>query len=177
MRINLNIGAMKLGAVALATVLALTASVMWANPAWAQDNEESAETTMRPREEVRQAGLEAAAEVLGMTPDDLSDQLWGGKTLADLAEEANVPLSDVRAAVEEATSDARQGRIKEFIAKQVEEGRISQERADWIIEGIDNDWFGFGRFAGRFDGLGQDGFGWGRGRAFERMHAQEQADE
>ncbi|MCJ7668031.1 MAG: hypothetical protein MUP04_07100, partial [Anaerolineae bacterium] len=32
-----------------------------------------------------QAGLEAAAEALGMTADELSTQLWGGRTLADKA--------------------------------------------------------------------------------------------
>jgi hypothetical protein len=152
----------KIGAVLVAVVVALTTSVMWANPAWAQDSAEPAEATMTVREEVRQAGLEAAAGVLGMTSDELSDQLWGGKTLADLAEETNVPLSDVRAAVEEATSAARQEAIKEFIAKQVENGRISQEQADWIIEGINNGWFGLRRFAdgfGRF-GRGDFDFGW-----------------
>src|SRR5512144_2514717 len=34
-----------------------------------------------------QAALEAAAKALGMTSDELSAQLWGGKTLAALAEE------------------------------------------------------------------------------------------
>jgi hypothetical protein len=153
---------MKSGAVVMAMVVALTASVMWANPAWAQDTQEPAEAVITVREEVRQAGLEAAAELLGMTPDELSDQLWGGETLADLAEEAGVPLSDVRDAVEEATSAVRQEAIKEFVARQVENGRISQEQADWINQGIDNGWFGLRRLAWRFDGFGRDGFGFGR---------------
>jgi hypothetical protein len=152
---------MKIGALVMAAVIALSASVMWTNPAWAQDGTEQSEAVVSVREEVHQAGLEAAAELLGMTPDELSDQLWGGETLADLAEEANVPLSDVRAAVEEATSAARQAGIKEFVARQVENGRISQEQADWINAGIDNGWFGLRRFFGRFDGFGRAGFGWG----------------
>ena len=157
MRINT-----KMGAVVLATIIAFTASVATTGQAWAQDVSQPTEetvTTMTPREEIRQAGLDAAAEVLGMTPDEVSDQLWGGKTLADLAEEANVPLGDVRAAVEAATIIARQERVKEVIGNLVENGRISQERADWILAGIDNGWFGLHRFTGSFDSLGRPGIG------------------
>ena len=49
-----------------------------------------------------QAALEAAAKALGMTADELSAQLWGGKTLADIAEEKGVDIADVKAAVEAA---------------------------------------------------------------------------
>jgi hypothetical protein len=134
--------------------------------------------------DIRQAGLEAAAKALGMSADDLSDQLWGGKTLADLAEEANVPLSDVRAAVEEATTTARQSAIKDFVAKQVEDGRMSQEEADWINQGIDNGWFSqIRRFVGGFDRLGHGGlqmgrdFGMGPGRGFGRMRLHDRPGE
>jgi hypothetical protein len=175
MRFSLKLGTMKLGAVrlgtvAMAAVIAVSAAAMWAVPAWAQGEEESA-GHLTVREEVHEAGLKAAAEVLGMTPEELSDQLWAGKTLAGLAEEGNVPLSEVRAAVEEATRAARQERIKEFIAKQVENGRISQAQADWLNQGIDNGWFGrLRRFAGRFDGFGNDGPGFGR--VLNGLHAQ-----
>ena len=162
MRVN-----MKIGAIALALVMALSASVMWVMPSFAQQEGETADTHVTLREEVHQAGLEAAARLLGMTADELSDQLWGGKTLADLAEEANVPLSDVRTAWEEATTAARQERIKAFIAEQVAEGRISQEQADWLNEGIDNQWFGpIHRFGRGFGGFGHEG---GPGRGFGRM--------
>src|SRR5574341_1407647 len=43
-----------------------------------------------------QAGLEAAAKALGMTADELSTQLWGGRSLADLADKAGVDLQKVQ---------------------------------------------------------------------------------
>ena len=58
-----------------------------------------------------QAGLEAAAKALGMTADELSTQLWGGKTLADLADEAGVELQAVRDAVEVACEQATRDAI------------------------------------------------------------------
>ena len=152
---------MKMGAVVMAVVIALTGTFVGANQAWAQGGEEPAQTlTVREmRQEVRQAGVDAAAEVLGMTPEAVADALWGGDTLADLAKAANVDLADVRAAVKEATSALRQELAKEFIAKQVNLGRISQEQAEWINQGIDNGWFGgLRRFAERFDGFGRPGF-------------------
>jgi len=46
-----------------------------------------------------QAGLEAAAKALDMTAEELSTQLWGGESLASLAEKAGVDLQDVQDAV------------------------------------------------------------------------------
>lgn len=164
----------KLGAVAMAAVVALSSSVMWASPVAAQSEVASAEvealTVREIREEVQAAGFTAAAELLGMTPEEVADALWGGETLADLAEAAGVPLSAVRAAVEEATQAARQAGAREMIAQLVENGRITQERADWVLEGMENGWFGMGRFADRFDGFGREGFGLGRGRVLNRLH-------
>src|SRR5215212_5044667 len=138
----------KIGAVAMATVIALSAGAVGVSQVWAQDTTGTATAEADTpaglagiRQEVRQAGLEAAAGVLGMSADDLEDQLWGGKTLADLATEKNVPLSDVRAAVEKATTAARQDAVKQFIAQQVQNGRITQDEADWITQGIDKGWF------------------------------------
>jgi hypothetical protein len=98
--------------------------------------------------------LEAIAEVLGMTADELSTQLWGGKTLADLAEQAGVELEDLRAAAEAAQEAA----TREAIEQAVEDGELTREHADWLLEGLDNGYIG-GRGCG---GLGNKGFG-GRG--------------
>jgi len=73
--------------------------------------------------------LEAAAKVLGMTSDELSTQLWGGKTLAGLADEAGVDLQVVRDAVEAAQLDA----VKAAIAQAVADGSITQSQADWLL--------------------------------------------
>ncbi len=102
-----------------------------------------------------QVGLEAAAEVLGMTADELSTALWGGKTLADLAEEAGVDLQDVQDAVNAALEQAK----RDAIEQAAEDGTITREHADWLLEGLDNGYLG-GHGFGRFGGMG--GFG-GRG--------------
>jgi hypothetical protein len=98
-----------------------------------------------------EVGLEVIAEALGMTTDELSLQLWGGKSLADLAEEAGVDLQDlqdaVTAAQEQATRDA--------IEQAVEDGTLTREHADWLLQGLDNGYWG---------GHGCGGFGGSRGR-------------
>lgn len=96
--------------------------------------------------------LEAAAEALGMTTDELSTQLWGGKSLADLAEEKGVALEDVQAAVEAAQEQA----FRDEIAQAVEEGTITQEHADWLLEGLEKGFIG-----GPGRGLGFHGHGFG----------------
>ncbi|MBM4464770.1 MAG: hypothetical protein FJ014_04260 [Chloroflexi bacterium] len=99
-----------------------------------------------------QAGLEAAAELLGMTADELSTQLWGGRTLADLADEAGVDLQTLRDAVEAANQAAMEAAVRDAIAQALENGYITQEQADWLLEGLDKGFFPLGR-----------GFGFGRG--------------
>lgn len=104
-------------------------------------------------------GFEAAAEALGMTTDELSTQLWGGKTLADLAEEKGVALADVQAAVEAAQQDA----LRERIQAAADAGTITQEHADWLLEGLDQGFWG-GRAGGFFfGGPGGPGRHGGRG--------------
>jgi len=83
-----------------------------------------------------------------MTADELSTQLWGGRTLADLADKAGVDLQTVRDAVDAACQAATQDAIKQA----VEDGDLSQEQADWMLEGLGLDFFPSGR-----------GFGFGRG--------------
>jgi hypothetical protein len=99
-----------------------------------------------------EAGLEAAAEALGMTADELSTQLWGGKSLADLAEAAGVDLQDVRDAVEAAQEAA----LRESIEQAVEDGALTREHADWLLEGLDNGYWG-GRGFGGCPGRGSFG--------------------
>ena len=103
-----------------------------------------------------QVGLDAAAEALGMTSDELSTQLWGGKTLADLVDEAGVDLQTVRDAVE----SAQEAATRDAIQQAVEDGTITQDHANWLLEGLDNGyWGGFGGGPGGFHGRGFRGFG------------------
>ncbi len=99
-----------------------------------------------------QEGLAAAAEALDMTEDELSTQLWGGRTLADLADRAGVDLADLRQAVETACQDA----ARQAVQDAVDSGRLTQEQGDWLLQGFD-----LGFLGGRLRGFGP-GFGWGR---------------
>lgn len=77
--------------------------------------------------------LAAAAKVLGMTTDELSTALKSGKTLQDLATTAKVDIKDVQAAITAAHAEEMRAQIKAGVA----DGTISQEKADWLLEGLD----------------------------------------
>jgi len=100
--------------------------------------------------------MEAAAKVLGMTADQLSTQLWGGRTLADLATKANVKVEDVQAAMTAARTAAEKAQIEQA----VKDGKITREQADWMLQGIDK---GYGRGAGFMGRGGMGGGSMGRG--------------
>ena len=105
-----------------------------------------------------EVALEAAAEALGMTADELTTQLQGGKTLADLAEQAGVDLQDVQDALKAAQEAAH----RDAIEQAVEDGNLTREHADWLLEGLDNGYIG-GRDLGGFGGRGGRGGLSGRG--------------
>jgi len=102
--------------------------------------------------------LEAAAKVLKMTADQLSTQLWGGRTLAQLADKAGVKLEDVQAAMQTARKDAQRAAIEQA----VKDGRLTRQQADWLLQGLDSGYLGRGggmfsggRGHGRFPGMQQ----------------------
>jgi hypothetical protein len=105
-----------------------------------------------PRELHSQAALEAAAKALGMTADELSAQLWGGKTLADMAAAKGVDIATVKAAVEA----AQIAETKTAINQAVTDGTMTQAKADWLIKGLDAGYWGPGV-------QGDFGFGMGPG--------------
>lgn len=100
-----------------------------------------------------EAGLDAAAKALGMSADELSTQLWGGETLSSLADKAGVDLQDVRDAVNAACLEAQKAALQQAVG----DGLLTQEHADWLLEGIDKGFLGGGMRG--FD----MGFGMGRG--------------
>ncbi|MBN1890725.1 MAG: hypothetical protein JW850_22210 [Thermoflexales bacterium] len=105
--------------------------------------------------------MEAAAEALGMTVDELSTQLWGGKTLAELAEEAGVDLQAIRDAAEAAQKAAQ----KDAIEQAVTDDKMSREQADWLLEGLDKGYWGSHGGSFGFGGRGGPrGFGGRPGR-------------
>ncbi|MCS7259855.1 MAG: hypothetical protein NZ765_03630 [Anaerolineae bacterium] len=109
-----------------------------------------------------QAGFEAAAKALNLSTDQLAAELWGGRTLAELADRAGVSLTAVHDAVRVACRDVQ----KQLIEQAVQTGRLSREKADWLIEGLEKGFWGFGTDAWQ-DGCGcfcrGAGMGLGRG--------------
>lgn len=99
-----------------------------------------------------QAELEAAAKVLDMTADELSAALQAGKTLEDLATAAGVDIQDVKDAITAVHETELRARIEAGVA----DGSISQEKADWLLEGLDKGFldgpgFGLGHGGGHHD--------------------------
>jgi len=127
---------MILAGVALAVVLLGAAVVV---PAFAQ------EPTPTPKAPFGQRGrcfgfwggswavFDAAAEALGLTPEELFAELHAGKSLADIAEAQGVDLE----AVHDAMKAARVEAMKQAIQQAVEDGRLTQEKADWLLEGLE----------------------------------------
>jgi hypothetical protein len=88
-----------------------------------------------------------------MTADELSAELWGGKTLSAIADEKGVDIADVQAAVQA----AQIAETKTAIAQAVTDGTMTQDKADWLIEGLDAGYWGAG--ANGAYGGGDFGFG------------------
>ena len=105
-----------------------------------------------------QPELEAAAKVLGMTTDELSTALQSGKTLEQLAQDANVDVQDVKDAIQAAHATEMRSRIQQAL----DAGTITQENADWLLEGLDKGFIGVpGAFG--FGPGGPHGHGFGPG--------------
>jgi hypothetical protein len=95
--------------------------------AFAEPADDSGNRTVSLRGDVRARGSEVA-EFLGLTPEELREQISGGATLAEVAESLGVnPQSLVDYMVDEATAK---------VQEQVANGRIDQERADQLIANL-----------------------------------------
>lgn len=96
------------------------------------------------------AELEAAAKVLGMTSDELSTALQSGQTLEEIATEKGVDIADVQAAIQTVHREEMRAQIEQAVT----DGTLTQEKADWLLEGLDK---------GYLDGGPDFGLGFGRG--------------
>ncbi len=72
------------------------------------------------------AVLETVAEMLGLTPEDLGSELRGGKTVAEVAEAQGVDTQSI--------VDAVNAEVQEWVQKAMDEGRLTQEQADRMLE-------------------------------------------
>ena len=67
-----------------------------------------------------------AAEKLDMSVEDLHAELKDGKTIADVAEEKGVDTQEI--------IDAHLAELGETLKQAVEEGKMTQNQADWMLE-------------------------------------------
>jgi hypothetical protein len=94
------------------------------------------------------ANFDAMAQALNLTPTQLFEALHSGKTLDEIAKTQGVDL----AKVQEATNAARVQAMKDKIAQAVQDGKMTQEQANWLLQGLEKGYTGKGR-----------GFGFDRG--------------
>lgn len=94
------------------------------------------------------------AELLGLDRDELRELLRSGSTIEELAEEAGVDLEAYREEMAANRQQDMRTRIEEALA----EGEISQDQADWLLEGLEKGYLDgpFFKMGGR--GGGRPGF-------------------
>lgn len=105
---------------------------------------------------------EGLAELLGLDREELRNLLGSGTSIEELADEAGVDLEAYREEMKANRQEEIQARIEEALA----EGEISQDQADWLLEGLEKGYLTspFFKFGGRgrhpgFDGEGLPGMG------------------
>jgi hypothetical protein len=87
------------------------------------------------------AGLDAAAGALDLTPEDLSAELRAGKTLAQVAVEKGIDPAAVQQTVAAVTKDGPRAAIQQAVA----DGQLTQDNADWLLLGLEKDYWGAGK--------------------------------
>ena len=96
---------------------------------------------------------EVLAELLGLTAEELWEEIQGGTTLEELADEAGIDLE----AFWQEMSATREADHKARLQDALENGDITQEQYNWMMEGIQNGYMGGGMGPGRIGGRGQFG--------------------
>ena len=99
--------------------------------------------------------FDTAADVLGLTAEELFAELHGGATLEDVAEAQSVDVEEVQEAMQAAQAEAQ----REAIEQAVEDGDVSQEEADWLLEGLEKGYTSRPRGQGLRGGRGRGGPG------------------
>ena len=110
---------------------------------------------------------EGLAELLGLDREELRALLSSGSTIQELADEAGVDLE----AYQEEMAANRQEEMKARIEEALAEGEISQDQADWLLEGLEKGYlngpfFGPGGRRGMQPGFDGEGFPGLRGENF-----------
>jgi hypothetical protein len=96
----------------------------------------------------------ALAELLGLEPEELREQIQAGTTIEELADEAGVDLEEFRQEMMAKRQEDMQTRIEEALA----DGEISKDQADWLLEGLEKGYLDGPFFKKGGRGGGQPGF-------------------
>ena len=95
--------------------------------------------------------FDTVAEALGLTPQEFfAESHDAGKSLTEIAEAQGVDIEAVYDAMQAARAEA----MREGIQQAVENESLSQEQANWLLEGLDQGFFPGGRGFGRGLGFG-----------------------
>ncbi len=97
--------------------------------------------------------FDAVAKALGIDPTELFNELHSGQTLSQIATAHGKTLADIQAAV----NGSRVQAMKDRIQAAVTAGTISQDEANWLLQGLDKGYF----FGGHGFGFGLQGRGRG----------------
>ncbi len=87
------------------------------------------------------AGLDAAATALGMTAEELSTEFRKGKVLAQMAVERGLDPIVVQQAVQATTKAGPKAAIRQAVL----DGQLTQDNADWLLLGLEKDYWGAGK--------------------------------
>ncbi|MBM3136096.1 MAG: hypothetical protein FJZ89_12615 [Chloroflexi bacterium] len=94
--------------------------------------------------------FDAAAQALGLTPEQLFAELHAGKSLSDIATAKGVDLQKVY----DAMNADRIAAMKASIEQAVKDGKLTQAQADWLLKGMELGFYpkgrGFGHGFGGF---------------------------
>lgn len=77
--------------------------------------------------------FDTVAQELELTPEDLFAEMRAGNTLEEVAEERGVDVE----VLQEALSSARDEAMGEAIEQAVEDGEMSEDQGDWLLEGLE----------------------------------------
>jgi hypothetical protein len=119
------------------------------------------------------AMFDKVAELLGITPTQLFEELHSGKTIEEVATAHGKTLEDIQTLL----NAQRVQSMKDAISQAVTDGKITKEQGDWLLQGLDKGYmnngfgFGFGRGGHGMRGMkGMDGMmrGFGNGQTAPR---------
>ena len=91
--------------------------------------------------------LNAAAIALGISSTDLSTDFKNGQSLWDVAQQQKVSIQTVLTAIQ----NARIADFRNQINQAVTSGKMTQDKANWLLEGLDKGYIGG---SGGFGGFG-----------------------